>query len=127
MTRQSRWLLFILLPLLAAEAQDVDVPLRAILSERAPEIWLDLARVEKMASSACAARVTKVLQQLDGVRDAKVDVKAKGAVVEYDPTKLTPQQLVGAVTTPAFASACRTRGRMTVSLKESSRWRLQLC
>jgi len=67
-------------------------------------------RVEKMACSACAARVTKVLQQLDGVKDAKVDLNAKGAVVEYDPTKLTPQQLVDAVNDAGFRASLPAKG-----------------
>src|SRR5260370_7205158 len=67
-------------------------------------------RVEKMVCSACSARVTKVLQQLDGVKAAKVDLKAKGAVVEYHPTKLTPQQLVDPVNAAAFTATFPAKG-----------------
>lgn len=67
-------------------------------------------RVEKMACSACAARVTKVLQQLDGVKSANVDLKAKGAVVEYDPAKVTPQQLVDAVNEAGFSASLPIKG-----------------
>ncbi len=67
-------------------------------------------RVEKMACSACAARVTKVLQQLDGVKDAKVDLKAKGAVVDYDPARVSPQQLVDAVNDAGFRASLPAKG-----------------
>ncbi len=67
-------------------------------------------RVEKMACSACAARVTKVLRQLDGVKDARVDLKAKGAVVEYDPAKVTPQQFVDAVNDAGFRASLPAKG-----------------
>src|SRR5216684_5999448 len=67
-------------------------------------------RIEKMVCSACAARVTKVLQQLDGVRDARVDLKAKGAVVEYDPARVTPEQLVDAVNDAGFRASLPAKG-----------------
>jgi copper chaperone CopZ len=67
-------------------------------------------RVEKMACSACAARVTKVLRQLDGVKDAKVDLKAKGAVVDYDPARVSPQQLIDAVNDAGFRASLPAKG-----------------
>ncbi len=46
-----------------------------------------------------------MLQQLDGVKEAKVDLKAKGAVVEYDPARVTPKQLVDAVNDAGFRAS----------------------
>jgi Cu+-exporting ATPase len=37
------------------------------------------------------------LSKLDGVKDASVDVARKLATVRYDPTRVTPQQMVDAV------------------------------
>lgn len=53
--------------------------------------------VEGMTCPSCKVAVRTALKKLDGVKDARVDVAAKSATVEYDPTKVTPQQLVDAV------------------------------
>lgn len=54
-------------------------------------------RVEGMTCSTCKVAVRTALSKLDGVKDANVDVAQKSATVEYDPTKLSPQQMVDAV------------------------------
>jgi copper chaperone CopZ len=50
-----------------------------------------------MTCPSCKVAVRTALSKLDGVKDAKVDVANKSATVEYDPSKVTPQQLVDAV------------------------------
>lgn len=59
-------------------------------------------RIDKMACSSCAARVEKVLQGIDGVKTARVAMKPPGAVIEYDPKKVTPERLVAAVEDAGF-------------------------
>ena len=54
-------------------------------------------RVEGMTCPSCKVAVRTALSKLDGVKNAKVDVANKSATVEYDPSKVTPQQLVDAV------------------------------
>lgn len=54
-------------------------------------------RVEGMTCPSCKVAVRTALSKLEGVKDAKVDVAHKRASVEYDPSKVTPQQLVDAV------------------------------
>lgn len=54
-------------------------------------------RVDGMTCPSCKVAVRTALSKLDGVKDAKVDVANKRATVEYDPSKVTPQQLVDAV------------------------------
>jgi len=53
--------------------------------------------IEGMTCPSCKVAVRTALKKLDGVKDAKVDVAAKSATVDFDPTKVTPPQLVDAV------------------------------
>jgi mercuric transport protein len=53
--------------------------------------------VEGMTCAACSVTVRAALKKLDGVKDAKVTVSDKRVVVEYEPEKVTPQQMVDAV------------------------------
>ena len=53
--------------------------------------------VEGMTCASCTVAVRTALKKLDGVKDAKVSVSEKRALVEYEPTKVTPQQMVDAV------------------------------
>lgn len=63
----------------------------------APAPTVVALHVEGMTCPSCKVAVRTALKRLDGVLDARVDVAAKRATVDYDPTKLTPQQLVDAV------------------------------
>jgi mercuric transport protein len=53
--------------------------------------------VEGMTCASCKVAVRTALTKLEGVKDARVDVANKTATVDYDPTKVTLQQLVDAV------------------------------
>lgn len=53
--------------------------------------------VEGMTCASCSVAVRTALKRLDGVRDARVSVEEKRAVVDYEPSKVTPQQMVDAV------------------------------
>ena len=53
--------------------------------------------IQGMTCASCAARVEKVLKQLPGVTEARVNLDAAKATVRYDPTVLQPAHLVGAV------------------------------
>lgn len=54
-------------------------------------------RVGGMACAGCSGSVEKALSRLDGVSSAKVDLAKKTAYVDYDPAKLTLQDLKKAV------------------------------
>jgi copper ion binding protein len=54
-------------------------------------------RVGGMACAGCSGAVEKALSRLDGVSSAKVDLAKKIAYVDYDPAKLTLQDLKKAV------------------------------
>lgn len=70
-------------------------PVRA--DPAAPGVASVTLRVEGMTCPACKAAVKTAIVRLPGVRDAKVDVAKKSATVEYDASKVSPQQMVEAV------------------------------
>jgi len=53
--------------------------------------------ISGMACAGCSSAVEKALSRLDGVANAKVDLARKIAYVDYDPAKLTLQDLKKAV------------------------------
>lgn len=54
-------------------------------------------RIQGMHCEHCARAVTNALQGVEGVRNARVDLKSGRAAVEYDEARTGPGQLVGAV------------------------------
>ncbi len=50
-----------------------------------------------MTCAACQARVQRTLQQQPGVADATVNLMMNNATVAYDPTVVTPEELVAAI------------------------------
>lgn len=60
--------------------------------------------VEGMSCGSCAATITAALKEIDGVKDAKVSAPRKQAIVQYDPTKVTPEKLVEAVNETGFTA-----------------------
>jgi copper chaperone CopZ len=66
-------------------------------AQTAPAVSTVTLTVEGMTCASCAVAVRTALKNLDGVRDARVSVEEKRAVVDYDAAKVTPQQMVEAV------------------------------
>jgi mercuric transport protein len=66
--------------------------------------------VEGMTCASCSVAVRTALKRLDGVRDAKVSVSEKRARVEYEPAKVTPQQLVDAVNKLGYRASLAPKG-----------------
>lgn len=54
-------------------------------------------QIEGMDCAACTVAIRVALKKLSGVKEAKVIFDEKRATVDYDPAKITPQQLVDAV------------------------------
>jgi copper ion binding protein len=54
-------------------------------------------KVAGMACAGCSGAVEKALSRLDGISSAKVDLAKKTAYIDYDPAKLTLQDLKKAV------------------------------
>lgn len=63
--------------------------------------------VKNMTCGLCPVTVKKSLEQVGGVKDAKVDFAQKTATVTFDPDKATVLTLVKATTDAGFPSALR--------------------
>ena len=61
--------------------------------------------IDGMTCGGCVKSVTKVLNDLDGVRSATVSLENKNAQVEFDESKIQIAQLVEAVEDAGF-DAC---------------------
>ena len=68
-----------------------------------PEERLDLP-IEGMTCSSCAGRVEKRLNELDGV-EATVNFATERATVSFDPARVAPEDLVGAVEDVGYAAS----------------------
>lgn len=66
-------------------------------------------KVEGMTCSSCGLTVRVAIKKLDGVKDAKVNVPSKEAVVEYDPAKVTPEKIVEAINKAGYAASLAKR------------------
>jgi Cu+-exporting ATPase len=58
--------------------------------------------VEGMSCAACQVRVRGALRGLDGVREASVNLLAHRATVRFDPSRVTPADLIAAVDRVGF-------------------------
>lgn len=53
--------------------------------------------VEGMTCSGCERTVSKVVGNLEGVTSSKADLKSSTVSVEYDPSKVTIEQIKSAI------------------------------
>ena len=63
--------------------------------------------VTKMDCAACPITVRKALEKVPGVESARIDFKARRAVVAFDPDKTTPQALTRATGEAGYPSSLR--------------------
>lgn len=61
-------------------------------------------KVGGMSCGHCVMAVTQALKGVEGVADAKVDLQGGRAVVEYDESRATKQDLVGAVVEEGYTA-----------------------
>ena len=57
-----------------------------------------ILRIEGMHCGACALNVDDALEELDGVRRSKTSYLRARAKIDYDETRVTPEDLQRAVT-----------------------------
>lgn len=50
--------------------------------------------VEGMTCASCAANVKRVLKAIDGVFEAKIDLRKRSATVQFDEARVSPERLV---------------------------------
>ena len=53
--------------------------------------------IEGMHCTGCSTRLEKVLNNVDGVEDAKVSLEEKKADIKYDETQVSEKELIEAV------------------------------
>ena len=81
------------------------IPKRALSEPRAAIVRLEGAgagstatlRIDGLVCSACAARVRRRLERVEGVREARVDLDWGEACVTFDATRATPATFVQAI------------------------------
>ena len=59
-------------------------------------------QIPGMDCAACAVSIQKKLRQLSGIENADVSYDTKAAVVQYDTTKLTPEQIIATIDETGF-------------------------
>jgi len=62
-------------------------------------------QIEGMTCVACPPKVKAALSKIDGVKDAKVSLKDKQAIVTYDPEKVTTAQMIDAVSRAGYKAS----------------------
>ena len=58
--------------------------------------------IEGMHCTGCSTRLEKVLNNVDGVEDAKVSLEEKKADIKYDETQVSETELMEAVKDAGF-------------------------
>ena len=83
---------------------------------------LDL-KISGMSCASCVARIEKVVSRLEGVSAARVNLAAEKGVVEYDPTLVTPAELMAAVDSLGFKAALTEQDPALVDRERQERAR----
>jgi len=73
----------------------------------AQEIKSTTLHIDRIQCAACAASVKKALNAVPGVKAVNVDVDKKEVVVQYDPAKTAPPELVEATKKRGFPAQVR--------------------
>lgn len=58
--------------------------------------------VEGMSCNHCKASVEKALKTLEGVENTRIDLEKARVEVEFDPGKISDEELRGAITTAGY-------------------------
>lgn len=65
--------------------------------------------IEGMTCPSCKAAVRMAITRLQGVKQADVDVADKSATVEYDTSRVSPQQIADAVNRLGYEATLPTK------------------
>ena len=66
-------------------------------------------KIPSMDCAACALNIQSVLKRQAGVTSAQVSFNTKEAVVQYDATKLSPENIIAAIDQPGFKAEPATK------------------
>lgn len=74
--------------------------------------------VTGMTCGSCVRHVSDALGQLGGVEEAEVSLEQRRARITYDPDRVTPEQLVGAVQEAGYVARIReSRSRSALPVR----------
>jgi copper chaperone CopZ len=85
----------------------------APLSAAAQATTQTTLQVEGMYCTGCEAAVRSVLAGMDGVSHVEADNDTQTATVDYDPARVTPEQMVDAINTNTYYVASTADGSST--------------
>jgi len=66
--------------------------------------------VTGMVCSSCSSAVEQALKKLDGVAEARADIKADRVRVRYDGSKVTPRQMVETIRKAGYEARLPVEG-----------------
>lgn len=72
-----------------------------LYAESADDLTVEFT-IEKMTCATCPIAVRKAMQRVDGVKDVNVDLDSKTAIVIYDSSKVTADEIGAASTNVGF-------------------------
>ena len=75
--------------------------------------------VTGMTCAACQSRVQRTLEKQEGVTDASVNLMMKNATVTYQPSAITPDQLVDAIRETGYGAALASPSQTAFEEQES--------
>ena len=58
-----------------------------------------------MSCGHCVSAIERVLKALDGVQSAVVSLDNKNAQIGFDPDKVTPEQMIQAITEEGYSAS----------------------
>lgn len=87
-----------------AFAAPVQAPAPASAPSQAPVAKIVTLKVQGMTCGGCVIGTRKVLTRLAGVTKADVSYEKGTAVVTYDPTRVTVEQMVAAIKTLGYTA-----------------------
>jgi mercuric ion transport protein len=64
-----------------------------------------IIRVEGMSCATCELAVRNALKRVNGIASAHVSVATKNAIIDYDPAKTNPDELVAAINTTGYRAS----------------------
>jgi len=61
--------------------------------------------IEGMHCGACATGIQMLVTQMDGVKSAFVDYKGKKGTIEFDPAKVSKEQIIQNINTIGYTAS----------------------
>ena len=61
--------------------------------------------IEGMHCGACATGIQMLVTQMDGVKSAFVDYEGKKGTIEFDPAKVTKEQIIQNISTLGYTAS----------------------